>query len=220
MGVATLDKHIGERFGHLVVTGVVRKNKGNYNTTYFIVKCDCGNTKEIRAGYVKEKAISCGCKTNELKAKGAKKHGGSYSRLYSIHEGMMARCFNPNNSRYNRYGGRGITICDDWESNFHEFEKWALNNGYEDNLSIERINNDGNYEPSNCKWIPLKDQVKNRTFERGSKRWMSKLKETDIPQVRLLISRGATSQEIGDLYGVTRGTINAIKNNKTWRHVK
>ena len=217
-GKMTLQKHIGERFGYLTVLDLKRVDKGKYKKTYFIVKCDCGNTKEIESGYVKSVAVSCGCKTNELKAKAVTKHGGSYSRLYTTHEGMMSRCFNPNSCRYSRYGGRGITVCEEWRSNFKEFESWALQNGYRDDLTIERIDNDGNYEPNNCKWIPRKDQIKNRTFERGSKRWNSKLKETDIPEIRYLLSKKFTQQEIGDLYGVNRGTIRAIKNNETWRH--
>lgn len=216
----SLGRHIGERFGYLTVIDLVRVDKGTYKKTYFKVKCDCGNTKEIGAGYVKSTAISCGCKTNELKAKGATKHGGSYSRLYGIHEGMMARCFNPNSCRYSRYGKRGITVCNEWKSNFKEFESWALQNGYRDDLTIERVNNDGNYEPDNCKWIPAKDQFKNRTFERGSKRWMAKLKETDIPEIRFLLSKGFSQQKIGDMYGVSREAVRSIKNNKSWRHVK
>lgn len=220
MGVSTLDKHIGERFGYLIVTDVIRKNCGSYNQTYFVVKCDCGNTKEIRANYVKKKAISCGCKTNELKAKGATKHGMSGTRLYGIHEGMIARCYNENNCRYSRYGGRGISMCDNWRNDFMNFYNWSMSNGYKDDLTIERIDINGNYEPNNCKWIPPEDQHKNKTFERGSARWMSKLKESDIPEIRFLLSKGYSHTEIGEMYNVSRQVIGKIKNKETWRHVK
>lgn len=85
------------------------------------------------------------------------------SRLYNIYQGMTKRCYYPDNQNYKYYGGRGIVICNEWKSNFSAFKKWALENGYQDNLTIDRINTNGNYEPSNCRWVSMKEQCNNRT---------------------------------------------------------
>lgn len=169
MTVRTLNKHIGERFGYLVVTDVVRKTKGTKPRTYFVVRCDCGKTKEILAHNVKKNIKSCGCKSNEMKAH--VKHGGWKTRIYQTYTDMKQRCLNPNNSRFHRYGGRGIIICEEWINSFETFREWAYNNGYEEHLTIERVNNDGNYEPNNCKWATMEEQLKNRdTSNMGGKR--------------------------------------------------
>lgn len=89
------------------------------------------------------------------------KHGKSHTRLYNIWQGMLNRCRNPSVKRYNCYGGRGITVCDEW-SEFAAFQSWALSHGYGDDLSIDRIDVDGNYEPLNCRWIPMAQQASNR----------------------------------------------------------
>lgn len=89
-----------------------------------------------------------------------KKHGGYKTKIYNTWRGMKSRCNNPNNKKYDRYGGRGITVCDEWY-NFEPFYKWSLANGWQDGLSLDRIENDGNYEPSNCKWATLSEQQNN-----------------------------------------------------------
>ena len=93
-------------------------------------------------------------------------HNGRYTRLYNIWSKMKQRCYDKNHTYYNRYGGRGIVVCDEWKNDFTTFRKWAYENGYTDNLTIDRVNNNGNYEPTNCRWITLQDQCNNRSTTR------------------------------------------------------
>lgn len=94
-------------------------------------------------------------------------HGEAHkTRLYKIWSGMKERCYRVNHNHYGRYGGRGIIVCDTWKSNYLAFKEWAMSNGYADDLTLDRINIDGNYEPSNCRWIPLSEQPKNKSDNR------------------------------------------------------
>lgn len=90
------------------------------------------------------------------------RHGKRNTRLYRIWSNMKTRCFNSNDKHYKNWGGRGITVCNEWKNNFKTFYDWAMSHGYEDNLTIDRINNDGNYEPSNCRWVKAEEQGKNQ----------------------------------------------------------
>lgn len=94
--------------------------------------------------------------------RGNYKHGMRYSRLYNIWRSMKQRCTNPKTVNYHNYGGRGIKVCEEWSSRFMSFRDWAMENGYSDTLSIDRINSNGNYEPSNCRWVSYKAQNNNR----------------------------------------------------------
>lgn len=91
------------------------------------------------------------------------RHGMRNTRLYDIWRSMKQRCYNPKTNRYKKYGGRGITVCDEWKDNFQSFYDWAMSNGYSDDLSIDRIDPNGNYESNNCRWATAKQQANNRT---------------------------------------------------------
>lgn len=91
-----------------------------------------------------------------------KKHGKCNTRLYVIWHSMRGRCHYPSTNQYKNYGGRGIKVCNEWETNFMNFYNWAINNGYEDNLTLDRIDVDGNYEPDNCQWVDMKTQNNKR----------------------------------------------------------
>ena len=93
----------------------------------------------------------------------SKTHGLRRTRLYGIWNGILQRCFNPNRQKYKNYGGRGITVCDEWRNSFKAFYDWAMANGYRDDLTIDRIDVNGNYEPSNCRWVDAKLQAYNKT---------------------------------------------------------
>lgn len=148
----------GETFGKLTAVAYNSLNKK------WICRCECGNTKEVSRihlldGHVK----SCGCYSSEVTAKRNYRHGLAGTRLYKIYYGILQRCCVESNPAYERYGDRGITICDEWKSDFLVFYHWAMEHGYEEYLSIDRIDNDKGYCPENCRWVSQKVQCNNRS---------------------------------------------------------
>ena len=144
----------GTRFGHLVVIGVAPLI-GHRSASF--VRCDCGKIKVVpNCALLNWGQKSCGCTT------GGKTHGESKTRLYDVWSNMVERCTR-NRERYKHYHGKGIRVCDEWRHDFTAFRDWALKNGYSDKLSIDRIDVNGNYEPSNCRWVTLRQQMNNRT---------------------------------------------------------
>lgn len=211
-----MSKYIGKRFGYLVVTGTIRKG----GRTRYIVKCDCGNTSEKLSHNLK-KIKSCGCKNSELKATASYRHGGWKTRIYTTYQDMKQRCYNPNIECYHRYGGRGITVCDEWLESFENFRDWAHSNGYTDELTIERINNNGNYEPNNCKWETNENQQKNKSSnpkpKRGEENFNAKLTWEIVREIRSSTLKRGTRRELARKYNVSSTLISAVINNKIWR---
>ena len=154
----------GMKFGKLIVLKETeRKNKcGNI---YCLCQCECGNQKEIiKSSLISGNTKSCGCWASERvkKAKIHYVHGDSKTRLHGIWCEIKRRCYCKTDNAYKNYGGRGITMCDEWKNDYVKFRQWALNNGYTDELTIDRINNDKGYEPNNCRWSTKKEQANNR----------------------------------------------------------
>ena len=162
----------GQRFGRLVV--LRRGNdyispKGAHHVKW-VCRGDCGNVKEIAAAHLRSgDNLSCGCFWKERIAEKArvnsKTHGLSNTRIYKEFRNINDRCYNPNNPSYANYGGRGISVCDEWRGigNFLNFYNWSMANGYKDDLTIDRVDVNGNYEPGNCRWVDWETQYNNTT---------------------------------------------------------
>jgi hypothetical protein len=155
----------GQRFGKLVALNFQehRYSISGESKRFWRCKCDCGNECVVDVGLLRQGNIkSCGCYKVEVN-KGQIKHlthGHSKTRIYKIWVDMKRRCNKTTRKDYEHYGGRGITFCPEWE-NFEPFYEWSMANGYRDDLTLDRINNDENYEPSNCRWVNFKAQANN-----------------------------------------------------------
>lgn len=177
--------YVGRIFGKLTVISFCERKKNERQ--YAECLCECGNSKIVSIAHLMDGGTrSCGCDWH----KGT--HGIAGSRIYRIWHGMKVRCYKKTNHKYKYYGAKGVIICKEWLDNPLKFKEWALSNGYSDDLSIDRIDNDGNYEPSNCKWSTNSEQghnmgmfshntsgVKGVYFSNKSQKWIAQIKNNN-----------------------------------------
>lgn len=169
-GCLTSENLVGMKFGRLTVmdreSPKSKKAKG-----LWVCKCECGNVIKVNTSDLKSgNTTSCGCKRKETLRQLRTKHGESNTRLYNVWSDMKKRCYNTKNVDYKNYGGRGISVCDEW-MDFQNFYDWAIANGYDETAprgqcTIDRINVDGNYEPKNCRWVDRYIQMNNKRNNR------------------------------------------------------
>lgn len=150
---------IGKKYYRLTIIGFEHRHK----RWDWVCKCDCGNITIVMPAFVKRGTTqSCGCYGHERRIERNLRFTKSERRLNKLWSDIKERCYNPKNTSYINYGGRGIKMCDEWLNSAEKFRLHAFNNGYADSLTIERIDNDADYSPDNCKWIPKAEQSKNR----------------------------------------------------------
>lgn len=207
-------------FGRLkVVERSDRKNK-----TYWKCICVCGKHttvtgQDLRTGHTK----SCGCLNKDI-ARGRRlihdeSHGRNIyngkngTKLYRIWTSMKRRCNNPNNNQYHRYGGRGIIICQEWQNSYLAFKSWAIASGHKKELLLDRRDNDGNYEPSNCRWVNNAESSRNRT--------MVKLSKKDVVEIRCMFEEkeDILQKDVATAYGVSPTTIYDVVSKRSWKEV-
>ena len=209
---------IGEKYDLLTVikegNGYISPS-GKKKSKTWMCKCQCGNTTEVRTDSLKSgNTKSCGCKWRASVTKHGhckkRPHSRRSTMEYSSWQHMKARCHNPNHAEYSNYGGRGITICDEWKDDFQAFYNYIGKCPIGCN-SIDRINVNGNYEPGNVRWSNPIEQARNQRN--------NKITEEDAREIRYLINIGETIKTIANLYNVSITTIYDIKNSKTWVEV-
>ena len=185
----------GKRIGRLTV--LKRVSEIGAPKVLWLCKCDCGNEKVIKADALNSnKTISCGCYQRDVIKARDTKHGLRRTRIYGIYHDMRKRCYNKKAIGYKNYGGRGIKICDDWigDDGFLKFYDWSMENGYSDDLSIDRIDVNGNYEPSNCRWANKLTQANNtrsniKFMHRGKMMNVSEIARSEGIEYTMLYSR-------------------------------
>lgn len=168
----------GQRFGRLVVLRKADRYvfPSGESCNVWLCKCDCGNEKKVRiSALTSGNTQSCGCLQTESRFT----HNLTHHKLYMVYQSMKDRCYRANNKQFNNYGGRGIKVCDEWLEDFMNFYNWAMANGYREGLTIDRIEVNGNYEPSNCRWITHKEQQFNK---RNNKRFYHDGKNLTLPE--------------------------------------
>lgn len=199
----------GKRFGRLTVI-----SRSHVNQNKFIVwecKCDCGNTTYVVAHQMKHgKVQSCGCLNQEKRLERITTHGFSKLPIYKVWKSMKSRCYNRSDKRYSRYGGRGIVVCVEWIISAESFVRWAIVNGYKKGLTIDRIDNNGNYSPDNCRFVTVAKNNRNSSN--------THLTESDIKEIRRLDANGMMQIDIAPMFGISQQSVSKIVNNKSWRN--
>ena len=181
-----------------------RKNKNGYLESWAVFWCNFCKQEVERSLSNGKKYKSCGCNQNQIT------HGETKTKLHRVWTDMKTRCLNPNVKQYKYYGGRGITICPEWTYSYIVFRDWALSNGYQENLEIDRRDNNGNYSPENCRFVTDKENSRNR---RGRK-----IKSIEMAnEIRDLYKTGNyTRKSLAIKYNVVKSSIDQIISNKTW----
>ena len=150
-----------QKFGYLTAL-YIDENRVNTKHTYWICECVCGKKRSLQTHQLTTgKVTSCGCQNLRKKKSNIIAHN---HRLYNLYNSMLGRCYNPKCINYKYYGAKGISVCDEWKNSFETFVVWANQNGYNDTLSIDRIDNSKGYNPENCRWVEMREQYINKKY--------------------------------------------------------
>lgn len=188
---------------------VVKTKRNNYKNEY---KCYCGNIFQAHSWDIKNgNTKSCGCYRKKNASLVATKHGlcKNNMQLVSVWSMMKQRCLNEKSAVYKNYGGRGIMVHSDW-INFKSFYEWAIISGYSDGLQLDRVNNDGNYCPENCRWASRETNMQNRRCSVGAER---------VIIIRQKLKNGATGLDISKEYNISPSIVSEIKTRKIYKNI-
>jgi predicted DNA-binding protein (UPF0251 family) len=141
------------------------------------------------------------------------------NRLYSTYIGMKGRCHSPSHSNYPAYGGRGISVCDEWRQGFAAFAEWAVKNGYRPDMQLDRIDNNKGYSPENCRFVTISENMRNKRPRDVPLRNNARLTIEDVKAIKQLLAQGISQREIGRRFGIRHATVWAIKIGRTWADV-
>ncbi len=198
---------IGERYGRLTVIAKSGQEKEKHRRSLWLCECDCGKQKIVTTDHLKSGSTkSCGCLKREVATAqileysaqnpGARRtHGATGKKIYWAYQHMMERCYSPQSERFISYGARGICVCDEWKNNPKAFVDWSLSNGFEEDLTLDRINVNGDYCPENCRWVSWDVQANNK-------------RSSVYVNVR---GEKLTLAQVAQKYGLRKGTV-------WWRH--
>ena len=154
----------GQKFGRLTAVGIVGSSKNKHKLWY--CACDCGGSTVVASdSLVSGGTRSCGCLQRETRVVANTKHGDCGTRLYRIWKGFVSRCKNKSSTDFKWYGAKGVSVCEEWLK-YENFKAWAIANGYDDSLTLDRIDPRGNYEPNNCRWATIAEQNKNKRCDK------------------------------------------------------
>jgi len=178
--------------------------KSSKKQRYMIAECiKCGISREFMLPSLRNKLTKCECQYKPLVTK-------EWLRCYKIHHGMTLRCYNKKNKDYSRYGGKGIFICKEWINNPKDFYEWAIKNGYHNNLSIDRIDNNKGYSPENCRWATKEEQQQNKSCSTPIEK---------IRQVKELLKQDITMAEVARLVNIEYTIVKRINHKRSWNNV-
>lgn len=210
----------------------IKRNNLGKTRAFWNCLCKCGNytiknTYQLTSGIPK----SCGCynqirKGNTSNHKYMIKHGlANKHNLYKVWKNIKTRCYNKNNKGYKYWGAKGIIICDEWKNDALKFISWCLDNGWKDNLVIDRINNKGNYEPNNCQFITKSENAKkifidNLGLHKGSNNKSAIINEKIVSEIKKLLFLKVSKKDIQKKFNISKNIMYQISHNKTWKHVK
>jgi hypothetical protein len=208
---------VGKRYGKLTIIDLVQSKTEKRRNA--LCRCECGKTKEVTISNLRSGATtSCGCLREKRRLQATTTHGMTGTKLHNAWRSMKARCNIESCSNYSSYGGRGINVCDEWNDSYEIFEEWALASGYADNLTLDRINTNGDYEPSNCRWVDKTIQARNRRVRKTNNTGVTGVsKRKDSGKYRATISVNGKRIDLGTHENL-EDAINARKKaeNKYW----